>query len=214
MAEYSKQTNAPFGDVRISIENLTMFRGERTLFSDVSASIKNGDVLWIRGDNGIGKTTLLRALSGLLSTDEGRIKWNLDQQDCSPGDVIAYQPHQSYAKGVLSAVEDLAFWSKLHKDRHPLKSVLEMVGLGGQTGVRTAKLSAGQKRRLAFAKLIISDKPVWILDEPAAALDKTGVALIDSLVTRHISRGGATIIASHGKPRSLSQSTRLLTLSE
>ena len=109
MAEYSKQTNAPFGDVRISIENLTMFRGERTLFSDVSASIKNGDVLWIRGDNGIGKTTLLRALSGLLSTDEGRIKWNLDQQDCSPGDVIAYQPHQSYAKGVLSAVEDSHF---------------------------------------------------------------------------------------------------------
>lgn len=213
MAEYSKQTEALFGAAEISIEDLAMFRGERALFSGVVASIKNGDVLWVRGDNGIGKTTLLGALSGLLSIDEGRINWSLEEQDCSPGDVISYQPHQSYAKGVLSALEDLAFWSKLHKNKRSLQRVLETVGLGKQSGVRTAKLSAGQKRRLAFAKLIISNKPIWILDEPAAALDQAGVVLIDSLVTQHISRGGAAIIASHGKPRSLSQATRLLTLS-
>ena len=169
--------------------------------------------MWVRGDNGIGKTTLLGAISGLLSIDEGRLNWSLDERDCSPGDVIAYQPHQSYAKGVLSALEDLAFWSKLHKNTRPLKSVLRTVGLHEQARVRTTKLSAGQKRRLAFAKLIISDKPVWVLDEPVAALDKTGVALIDGLVTKHIERGGAAIIASHGKPRSLSKATRLLTLS-
>ena len=213
MAEQRTQIVAPFGVIGISLENLAMYRGDRALFFGVSASIGNGDVLWVRGDNGIGKTTLLGAISGLLSIDEGRLNWSLDERDCSPGDVIAYQPHQSYAKGVLSALEDLAFWSKLHKNTRPLKSVLRTVGLHEQARVRTTKLSAGQKRRLAFAKLIISDKPVWVLDEPVAALDKTGVALIDGLVTKHIERGGAAIIASHGKPRSLSKATRLLTLS-
>lgn len=213
MAELFSRRNAPrFNEVAIELIDIAMSRGGVPLFSALSARISNGDILWIRGDNGIGKTTLLGALAGLRRLDTGTIDWTSDKTPCEAGKIIAYQPHLSYAKPALTAQEDLQFWAALHRAQLSSGDVLADVGLETKKHVPTGKLSAGQKRRLALAKLILSNKPVWLLDEPAAAMDSTGTALIDSLLKHHINRGGAAIIASHGAARSISANTRLLTL--
>ena len=197
---------------RIKVSNLSISRGETILFSGLSTSISNGDILWIQGDNGIGKTTLLGALAGLNRADKGIIKWSANDHSCQAGDICAYQPHQSYAKGALTAHEDLAFWAKLYGMSSLTNRALEKVGLKEKANVPTQHLSAGQKRRLALAKLLISQKPIWIMDEPAAALDSDGTELIDNLVQTHVAKGGAAIIASHSGARALSGATRALTM--
>jgi len=213
MAElFSRRGASDFSEVNIEINDLAMSRGGLPLFSGISTCVTNGDILWIQGDNGIGKTTLLGALAGLHVVDAGNISWSLDKTPCEPGHILAYQPHQSYAKAALTTREDLDFWAKLYQTQISSDETLNVVGLNTKTHVRTGKLSAGQKRRLAMAKLIISGKPIWILDEPAAAMDQDGLALIDTLLKRHSSQGGVAIIASHGAARPLSQATRILTL--
>jgi len=196
----------------IKAENLMMSRGGQTLFSGLSTSVKNGDILWVQGENGIGKTTLLGAITGLFRPDNGTMSWSLNAKLCDPSRLIAYQPHQSYAKPSLTTWEDLDFWADIYDTQSLLKPALDKVGLVSKSDVITGALSAGQKRRLALAKLIISQKPVWIMDEPSAAMDKDGAALIDDLIQTHVVRGGAAIIASHSPVRSLSRSTRKLTL--
>ena len=213
MAElFSRIGVTDFGTVSIGITDLTMSRGNVALFSGLSVHVTNKDILWIQGDNGIGKTTLLGALAGLHNFDAGSISWMADSKSCEAGHIIAYQPHQSYAKAALTTQEDLMFWAKLHQSHYPIDVALHDVGLQSKIDVRTGKLSAGQKRRLSLAKLLISEKPIWVMDEPAAAMDSDGVALIDRLIEAHTKRGGVAIIASHGAARSLSQATRILTL--
>ncbi len=197
---------------RLKVSDLSISRGGTPLFAGLSTSVSNGDILWIQGDNGIGKTTLLGALAGLNRAETGTVEWSADNQPCEARDICAYQPHKSYAKPSLTAHEDLTFWAKLHGTLSLTHHALEKVSLGPKANVRTQHLSAGQKRRLALAKLIISQKPIWIMDEPAAALDSDGTALIDELVQAHIARGGAAIIASHSGARVLSSATRTLTL--
>jgi len=212
MAELFSRRSAPYENVSIHISGIAMSRGGTPLFSDLTTTIKNGDILWIQGDNGIGKTTLLGAVAGLHAIEAGNILWTHSERPCEASNIAAYQPHQSYAKPALTAHEDLNFWTKLYQSPISAEEALDAVGLKTKAKVRTAKLSAGQKRRLALAKLIVSEKPIWILDEPAAAMDQDGLTLIDSLLKGHIARGGSAVIASHGAVRSLSQATRVLTL--
>lgn len=214
MAElFSRMGNQRFDKVAIELTDIAMSRGGTPLFSGLSTRINMRDILWIQGDNGIGKTTLLGALAGLHRTDTGTVNWTSENTPCQASKIIAYQPHQSYAKPTLTVREDLRFWARLHGADIPLDDVLRGVGLEAKANLRTGKLSAGQKKRLALAKLIISNKPIWLLDEPAAAMDEVGTALIDCLLEAHINRGGAAIIATHEAARSISSSTRLLTLS-
>lgn len=196
----------------IEVSNLAMSRGGMPLFAGISIEISNGDILWIQGDNGIGKTTLLGALAGLHMVDSGKINWTLNDAPCQAGQIAAYQPHRSYAKPSLTTREDLNFWASLYGASAMVTATLEKVGLTAKADVPTGKLSAGQKRRLALAKLITAQKPIWIMDEPAAAMDQDGVKLIDALVQEHVSKGGAAIIASHSAARALSKKTRTLTL--
>jgi len=213
MAELFSRMNAPdFDEISLQLTDLEMSRGGTSLFAGLSTSVTNGDVLWIQGDNGIGKTTLLGALAGLNTIDNGKILWAQNKTPCDPGHIAAYQPHQSYAKASLTAREDLKFWSGFFQTRISVNEALSAVGLSTKSNVRTGRLSAGQKRRLALAKLIVSEKPLWLLDEPAAAMDQDGIELIDKLLKHHITRGGAAIMASHGAARPLSQATRILTL--
>ena len=213
MAElFSRMGDQRFDTVAIELTDIAMSRGETPLFSGLSTRITTGDILWVQGDNGIGKTTLLGALAGLHRVDTGTINWTSENTPCQASKIIAYQPHQSYAKPTLTVREDLKFWARLHGAHLSLEGVLSWVGLETKGTLRTGKLSAGQKKRLALAKLIISHKPIWLLDEPAAAMDEVGTALIDGLLEAHIARGGAAIIASHEAARSISSSTRLLTL--
>lgn len=197
---------------QIEVNLLSLSRGEKRLIEDLTVTLSSGDILWAQGDNGIGKTTLLEALAGLRRPDNGSITWHKNGNAVSPSKLAAYQPHRSYAKPVLSAVEDLNFWAGLSKTKDLVEETIEHVGLLGRAKIAAHDLSAGQKRRLALAKLILSQKPVWIMDEPAAAMDKSGVDLIDDLIQKHISRGGIAIIASHDAARDLSAHTRKLTL--
>jgi len=198
--------------VRLEAVNLSMLRGENVLFEGLSARVNTGDVLWIQGDNGIGKTTLLEAFAGLSRPDAGDVSWIEDEQLSSANRIITYQPHKSFAKAALTTKEDLGFWAKIYGTAALTDTVLEVVGLSNRHNVPSQNLSAGQRRRLALAKLIISQKPIWIMDEPGAAMDIGGIKLIDNLISQHIERGGSAIIASHDSPRKLSTNTRKLTL--
>ncbi len=196
----------------INARDLSMSRGENVLFEGLTASVTSGDVLWVQGNNGIGKTTLLQAFAGLSRPDFGAISWIQEDAETAPKNLIAYQPHQSFAKPTLTTLEDLAFWASIYGVQDLIELTLNSVGLAAKGSVPTQKLSAGQRRRLALAKLIISRKPIWVMDEPSAAMDTDGMALIDSLIEKHINRGGSAIIASHDATRKLSSNTRILTL--
>lgn len=189
-----------------------MSRGDNVLFEGLSAIVSSGDVLWVQGNNGIGKTTLLETLAGLSRPDVGNVSWYRGDQKLSSHLLVSYQPHKTFAKATLTTEEDLSFWAKLYRNSSLVHSALDYVGLAAQKAVPTQNISAGQGRRLALAKMILSEKPIWIMDEPAAAMDKRGAELIDSLVTHHITRGGSVIIASHDNTRKLSINTRTLTL--
>ena len=197
---------------RLNAETIAVSRGDVTLFEGLSASVNAGDALWIQGSNGIGKTTLLEALAGLSRPDIGTINWQMEGADVTADRTVAYQPHLSCAKASLTAKEDLSFWAQIYGSTKDVAAALEAVGLSHRQGVPCQSLSAGQRKRLALAKLILSQKPIWIMDEPDAAMDTTGISLIDSLIAQHIARGGSAIIASHAEPRKIGAQTRKLTL--
>jgi len=197
---------------RLEASNLAMSRGDNVLFEGLSATVSSGDVLWIQGDNGIGKTTLLEAFAGLSRPDAGELFWCQGDTQTPASQVIAYQPHRSFAKTTMTAREDLMFWSKIYGLEDFTDEAFDYVDLSARLDVPTQNLSAGQRRRLALAKLVISGKPIWIMDEPGAAMDKGGAALIDDLISRHIKRGGCAIIASHDSPRKLGVRTHKLIL--
>lgn len=184
---------------RISLEfgAVGAVRGYQTLFEGLSFTVNSGEVLWLQGTNGIGKTTILRMAAGLSRPDGGSIMWRRGEKLCSPSDVAAYQGHKNALKTNLSVIEDLKFWARLAKFPDNLLSILSKVGLSERKTLSCQKLSAGQARRLAIARLLVSRKPLWIMDEPAAAMDSHGQALILSVVNAHIAKGGAALIASH-----------------
>ena len=197
---------------RVSADALALSRGGIELFSNITVSIASEEILWIHGRNGIGKTTLLDGLCGLFRPDAGHIEWQQDSSPCQPSDIIAYQPHLSFAKDVMRAHEELSFWAKMHGTEALIDPALDYVGLTSKAHVPCGKLSAGQKRRLSLAKLIISQKPIWVMDEPTAAIDKAGRDMVDALIGAHIARGGGAIIASHNPARALGPKVRKLTL--
>ena len=196
----------------VSTEALALSRGGIELFSNITVSITSEEILWIHGGNGIGKTTLLEGLCGLLRPDAGRIDWLEQSAPCKASDIISYQPHLSFAKAVMHAGEELSFWAKMHGAEALTNPALDYVGLTPKAHVPCGKLSAGQKRRLALAKLIVSQKPIWVMDEPTAAIDKAGRDMVDALIGAHIARGGGAIIASHNPARALGPKVRKLTL--
>jgi len=197
---------------RLQASRIAMSRGGNVLFEGLSATVSSGDVLWIQGNNGIGKTTLLEAFAGLIRPDAGDMLWYEGDTLNPASQLIAYQPHRSYAKTTMTAREDLMFWSKIYGSEDLVDEAFHYVDLSARQSVPTQNLSAGQRRRLALAKLIISAKPIWIMDEPSAAMDKNGAALIDEMIGQHINRGGSAIIASHDSSRKLSIHTRKLIL--
>ncbi|QOI55932.1 cytochrome c biogenesis heme-transporting ATPase CcmA [Rouxiella badensis] len=182
--------------------NLSCVRDERTLFSGLSFTIQPGEIVQIEGQNGAGKTSLLRILAGLSSPDEGEVHWqgqNIRRQRELFHQHLLFLGHYPGIKSVLTAYENLSFYQTESGNdaQDEIFHALEQVGLLGYEDVAVAQLSAGQQRRVALARLWISRAPLWILDEPLTAIDKQGVSTLIELFERHAQNGGMVLLTTH-----------------
>lgn len=177
----------------LEARDLAVFRGERLVFAGLGFRLARGGALLLRGPNGSGKSTLLRALAGLTPLAAGRLLW---QGEDALADLpthaarLAWLGHQDAVKPGLSVAENLRFWGE------PTPA-LEAVGLAALADLPARLLSAGQKRRLAIARLAASPRPLWLLDEPTLGLDAASVERLGSLLAAHRARGGLVIAATH-----------------
>lgn len=185
----------------IEAQNLSCFRNNRLLFSDINFSVKSGEILLVEGLNGSGKTTLLKMLCGLRNYDEGNIKFNGQQIAKLGGDYtdkLSYLGHKNGNKADLTVRENLKFSNKHNDDKdNDFRDVIKRVGLVKESDQLSAQLSAGQNRRLAIARLLVNEQPLWILDEPFTAVDSDGIAVVKHLMREHILQGGIVILTSH-----------------
>ncbi|MGY3687835.1 cytochrome c biogenesis heme-transporting ATPase CcmA [Vibrio coralliilyticus] len=188
----------------LEVSQLTAIRDERILFESLSFTINYGELVQIEGRNGTGKTTLLRIVTGLGDRDSGEIFWNGENiesnRDAYHQDLL-FLGHQTGVKRELTAYENLRFYLNIHSrkpvDKETIYSALMKVGLVGREDVPVAQLSAGQQRRVALARLWLSDHKLWILDEPLTAIDKQGVKVLESLFLSHAEDGGIVILTTH-----------------
>lgn len=178
-------------------------RGERVLFSGLDLDLRPGQLLQVAGPNGSGKTTLLRILAGLSRPLEGTLLWGdqpLNRLEEGPGSCLAYLGHQNALKEDLTALENLTYAGRLDGSAEgPDKAgeMLDRLGLGGYEGVPARFLSQGQKRRVALARLLLQKRPLWILDEPYAALDVHIIEVLRTTIQEHIGGDGMLIITTH-----------------
>jgi len=177
-------------------------RGDSVLFDDVSFTLSRGEVLVITGPNGSGKSTLLRILAGLLSADSGTFSLLGDDAMALPvSDYSHYLGHRNAMKRELKVSENLSFWQSFQRGESgegvPIDEAIDRVGLTGVAHLPFGYLSAGQQRRIALARLLVSKRPLWLLDEPTAALDKRSDRLFADLVRAHLATGGLAIAATH-----------------
>ena len=181
----------------LAVEALECRRGERTLFSGLAFTLAPGAIVWLRGANGQGKTTLLRTLAGLSRQETGRIAW----RDPEGAGRALYLAHANALKEELSAAESLAFLRAL--DGQPaaadaIAASLARVGMASRRDAPVRTLSQGQRRRVALARLALpGTASTWLLDEPYDALDTAGVAILDGLLAEHAGRGGGVVLTSH-----------------
>jgi len=184
----------------LTAENLACARGDKRLFDGLNFRVMAGQALAVEGANGAGKTSLLRVIAGFLAPVAGRLivkaegRENDDAEE--RGKVIGWLGHQDGLKPQLSVREQLDFFANLYGKRTD-SGVLEQVGLARQADLPCRYLSAGQKRRLGLARLLASKRPLWLLDEPFAALDASGQQLVGQLMARHCGAGGLIIAATH-----------------
>ena len=188
----------------LNVENLAARRGDDLLFSQISFELQPGEALVLTGANGSGKSTLLRVVAGLLRPEAGHVSFvgTVDGEARPAGEVSHYLGHRNAMKPELSVDENLSFWQDFLGDSDGGKglSILEAaeeVGLGGITHLPFGYLSAGQQRRFALAKLLVAYRPIWILDEPTAALDAAADRMFARLVSDHLAAGGIVLAATH-----------------
>lgn len=172
----------------LSVKDLTISRGGIPVLEGLNFSLEPGRALVLRGPNGVGKTTLLRTVAGLQPPVEGTV-------EASP-DAIAYAAHSDGLKATLSVSENLHFWADVFGTKG-IQKALDGFDLNGLVDRPAGALSAGQKRRLGLARLLVTGRPVWILDEPTVSLDVASVELFADAVRAHLAGGGSALIATH-----------------
>ncbi|PSV39376.1 heme ABC transporter ATP-binding protein CcmA [Photobacterium sp. GB-27] len=198
----------------LSVADLSCVRDERLLFDELSFTISSGELVQIEGHNGAGKTTLLRIIAGLGRADSGQVYWNQEDIQVAREDYhqeLLFLGHQTGVKRELTAFENLAFFQAMHKcnqgsdlkgspqvmGEDALWQALAHVGLAGREDVPAGQLSAGQQRRVALARLWLSNHKLWVLDEPLTAIDKQGVKVLENLFLSHVERGGMVLLTTH-----------------
>lgn len=185
----------------IEARGLSFYRQDEPVFGPLDFVLGRGDIALVEGDNGSGKTTLLRILAGLLHLDEGELLWRGApwRRDDHLGDTL-FLGHHLGLKSDLSARENLAVAAGLYgrKEGMDAERALGEVGLRGYEDEPVRSLSAGQKKRVALARLLLLPATLWLLDEPYANLDRIGIELVNRLLASHAAGGGAALVTSHG----------------
>jgi heme exporter protein A len=185
--------------MRLIAENLSGERGGEAVFAGIGFDLAAGESLTVTGPNGSGKSTLLRVIVGLLPAAAGGMRLDGGGEEWPTVAAAShYLGHQNAMKTALSVAENLRFWRDFSGQPHlGVGEALEMVGIGGLGHLPYAYLSTGQRRRAAIAKLLVSYRPVWLLDEPTAGLDKASEAQFSALMRVHLEDGGIVIAATH-----------------
>jgi heme exporter protein A len=184
--------------MRLVGSGLSCVRGQRQVFAGLTFSVAAGEALAVTGPNGAGKSSLLRILAGLLPAAEGQLVLEGAASDTPIAEEAHYLGHRDALKGALSVGENLRFWRDfLGGGPRPLEDCLATCGLAHAANLPAAFLSAGQRRRLSMARLLAVPRPLWLLDEPTAALDAQGQALVARLMTDHLAQGGIVVAATH-----------------
>lgn len=178
-------------------QGLSCGRGDTVLAEGIALSLEGGHGLLLRGPNGSGKSTLLLTLADLLPPLEGTV--TIEGYDTETlGPALHHCGHRNAVRPRLGVAETLDFWAGLNgRTGLDCAAALDRVGLGAIAGLDAGYLSAGQQRRLALARLLVSRRPLWLLDEPTAALDAQGHALLGELLEEHLAHGGLAVIATH-----------------
>ncbi|MEA1889425.1 MAG: cytochrome c biogenesis heme-transporting ATPase CcmA [Pseudomonadota bacterium] len=187
----------------LEVTNLECIRGDRSLFAGLEFCLQSGELLHLQGHNGSGKTTLLRTLCGLIAPTQGSVRWKgksiRRQRDEFAADML-FLGHLNGIKADLTALENLRILCQLDgldiSDKR-LWQVLEQMGLYGQEELPVRVLSQGQKRRVTLARLLLSEAPLWLLDEPFTALDKAAVDFLQTVIAGHINGGGMVMLTTH-----------------
>jgi len=197
----------------LEARDLDCSRGKQTLFTGLNCTVTGGEILHVLGPNGCGKTTLLRILCGTTLADSGQVLWHGEDIRLNRTEFhsnLAYVGHSHGIKLELSPRENLQTWMNLSGRNDPadLLRTLERIGLSGVENLTCNNLSAGQRRRVALGRLYLTRASVWILDEPLSAIDRSGIAEFESLLSRHADNGGITILTGH---ETLSVDTRTVT---
>ena len=172
----------------ISVKSLSVSRGGINLLQDVDIELRNGQAGILRGPNGVGKTTLLRALAGLQPFDSGEIEYSLED--------ICYSGHADGVKPTLTVQENLEFWANIFGSPS-ISEVAEKFMVIDLLNSKAGNLSAGQKRRVGLSRLGLTGRQVWLLDEPTVSLDETSVKIFENIIKDHISEDGCALIATH-----------------
>lgn len=212
------RAEAPTSSEGLLLEHLHGARAGRALFADLNLALSSGELLWVRGANGAGKTSLLRMICGLLTPQHGRVLWR--GEDVSRlreeyGRELVYLGHAAALKAELSALENLQVAAALGGLAIPTdaaRHALADAGLAGREHAPVRTLSQGQRRRVALARLVLSSAvPLWVLDEPFTALDSAATAWLAALIGQHIARAGIVVLTSHQEVM-LPHAVRQLTL--
>lgn len=204
--------NQAFSLTSVLARDLCVDRGGRTIVKNISFDLRAGEALVALGRNGAGKSTLLRAIAGFLPVSGGRLSHAGAEADVPLPELCHYVGHADGLKSALTAAENLAFWASMlarsDKKTASAESALQRVGLKRLADFPVAYLSAGQKRRVALARLFVAPRPLWILDEPATALDIASQQILAEAFVEHRAAGGMIIAATHA-PLGLIDATTL-----
>lgn len=185
-----------FDPLILTAKGLACRRGERVLAEGLDFTVASGGILLLKGANGAGKTTLLLTLLGVLEPASGRFAFEGPDPEGAP--FLHFLGHRDAVKPHLTLAENLAFWASVNGGGGLAgNTALEAVGLGDVAGLDAGYLSAGQTRRLSLARLLVTPRPVWLLDEPTAALDAEGEAMVAALIDAHLAAGGVAVAATH-----------------